>query len=56
MTPIDTMLQKGHFSCQKYYLTKLSPNLNGTLQKWRLTKMEHQNLHYWFSKVLRTPC
>ena len=36
MTPIDTMLQKGHFSYQKYYLTKLLSNINGTLQKWHI--------------------
>ena len=39
MALIDTVLQKGHSSNQKYHLTK-----NGTQHKWHLTKMaSHKN-------------
>ena len=38
MVFIDTMLQKGHFSYQKYHLRKMVPNINGTSNKWHLTK------------------
>ena len=30
MVPIDTMLQKGPSPYQKYHLTKIAPNINGT--------------------------
>ena len=35
---IDTKSQKGHFSYQKSYFTKMAPNINGISQKWRPTK------------------
>ena len=34
MAPIDTVLQKGHSSYQKYHLAKMAPNINGISQKW----------------------
>ena len=41
---IDTKSQKGHSSYQKSYFTKMAPNINGTSQKWRPTKMtSHKN-------------
>ena len=59
MALIDTILQKGHSSYQKDHLTKMAPNINGISQKcisqkWRVTKMATQNLHYWSSEVLLT--
>ena len=36
MALIDSVLQKGHSSYQKYYLTKMATNLKGTLKKWHL--------------------
>ena len=39
MALIDTMLQKGHFSYQKYHLTNMALKLNGISQELRLTKM-----------------
>ena len=56
MTPIDTVLQKGNSSYQKYLLAKMAPNINGMSQNWHLTKVAHQNLDYWFSEVLPTLC
>ena len=32
MAPIDTVLQKGHSSYQKYHLPKIAPNINGISQ------------------------
>ena len=49
-------LTQYYSSYQKYHLTKMAPNINGTSQKWDLTKLTSQNLHYWFSEVLPTPC
>ena len=37
MTPIDTVLQKGHSFYQKYHLAKMAPNINDISQKWYLT-------------------
>ena len=54
MTPIDTVLQKGHFCCQKYYLTKLSPNINGTLQKWHIKTYIIGFLKYYEHPANRT--
>ena len=54
MALIDTILQKGHSSYQEYHLTKVAPNVNGTSQKWHLTKMASQNIYYWFSQVATT--
>ena len=59
MALIDTILQKGHSSYQKDRLTKMAPNINGISQKcisqkWHVTKMATQNLHYWSSEVLLT--
>ena len=34
MAPIDTVLQKGHSSYQKYHLAKMTPNINGISQNW----------------------
>ena len=45
------MLQKRHSSHQKYHLRKMASN-----KKQHLTKMTSQNLYYWFSEVLPTPC
>ena len=42
MAPIRTLLQKSDSSYQKYYLTKMAPNMNDTQHKWRLTKMVSQ--------------
>ena len=36
MSPIDTILPKRHCSYQKYHLTKIAANINGTSQKWHL--------------------
>ena len=36
MALIDTILQKGHSSYQKYHLTKMAPHKNGISQKWHL--------------------
>ena len=36
MALIDTILQKGHSSHQKYYLIKMAPNINGASQNWHL--------------------
>ena len=33
MALIDTILQKGHYSYQKYHLTKLAANINGKSQE-----------------------
>ena len=38
MEPVDIILQKGHSSYQKYHLTKVTPTINGTSQKWHLTE------------------
>ena len=54
MALIDTILQKGHSSYQKDHLTKMAPNINGISQKWYITKIVTQNLHYWLSEVLIT--
>ena len=44
MALIDTILQKGHSSYQKYHLTKMAANINGTSQKWHLRKLaSHKN-------------
>ena len=44
MALIDTILRKGHSSYQKYHLTKIAPNINGTSQKRHLTKTaSHKN-------------
>ena len=37
MAPIDTVFQKGHSSCQKNYLAKLTHNINDISQKWHFT-------------------
>ena len=50
MVPIDTMLQKGHSSYQKYHLTKMALKINDTSQKWCLT-----TYITGFSEVLPTP-
>ena len=44
MALIDTILQKGYSSYQKYHLTKMTRNINGTSQKWHLKKLASQNL------------
>ena len=36
MALIDTILQKGHSSYQKYHLTKMAPHKNDISQKWHL--------------------
>ena len=46
MAPIDTLLQKGHSSYQKYHLIKMAPNISG--------KNGISQLHYCFSEVLPT--
>ena len=61
MALIDTILQKGHFSSQNTTSQKkhpkwMAPHKNGISQKRHLTEMASQNLHYWFSEVLPTPC
>ena len=45
MAPIDTVLQKGHSSYQKYDLAKVVPDINRISQKWYL--LRHQFL--WVS-------
>ena len=46
MALTDTILQKGHASYQKYHLTKMAPNINGTSQKWHLINATfHKELH-----------
>ena len=42
MAPIRTLLQKRDSSYQKYYLTKMAPNMSDTQRKWHLTKMVSQ--------------
>ena len=61
MTLIGKKLQKGHSSYRKYHLRKMAPSImaphkKGISQKRYLTKMASNNLHYWFSEVLPTPC
>ena len=45
MTPINTLLQKVHFSFKKYNLTKMTSQKNGISQ-----------LHYCFCEVVSTQC
>ena len=48
MALIDTILQKGHSCYEKYHLTKMAININGTWQEWHLKKMTSQK--YGISK------
>ena len=41
---------------QKWHPTEIAPHENGISHKWHLPKMSSENLHYWFSEVLPTPC
>ena len=43
MAPIETVLQKGHSSYQKYHVAKMAPNINGISQNWYLTTL----LAFW---------
>ena len=60
MALIDTMLPEGYFSYQKYQLTKMARNINGTSQKLHLTKMTSRKngvskFTLLVSEVLPTP-
>ena len=55
MTIIHAILEKRYSSYQKYHLTEMAHNINGTTQKGYQAKLERQNLYYWFFEVLATP-